>query len=130
ILLTTDASLGRLNGWLGEGGSDPIGHDRFRPNVVVDGDVPFAEDRWDEVRIGTVTLRRTMVCDRCVMTTIDRGTLETTKEPIRTLACHRRWDGATWFGIRLTPVLPLGPDAAIAVGDRVLVSPASPAPPV
>jgi uncharacterized protein YcbX len=123
ILLTTDASLDRLNGWLGEGGSDPIGHDRFRPNVVVDGKVPFAEDGWDEVRIGTVTLRRTMVCDRCVMTTIDRSTLESAKEPIRTLARHRRWDGATWFGIRLTPVIPVDHDAAIAVGDRVLVAP-------
>lgn len=123
LLLTTEASLDRLNRWLGDGGSDPIGHDRFRPNVVVDGEVPFAEDGWDQVRIGSVSLRRTMVCDRCVMTTIDRATLATTKEPIRTLARHRKWDGATWFGIRLTPLLPLGPDAVIAVGDPVFVSP-------
>ena len=61
-----------------------------------------------------------MVCDRCVMTTIDRTTRESGKEPIRTLARHRKWDGATWFGIRLTPVLPLAGGATIRVGDEVV----------
>ena len=63
-----------------------------------------------------------MVCDRCVMTTIDRDSLKTSKEPIRTLARHRKWDGATWFGIRLTPVLPLAAGASISVGDEVVVT--------
>jgi uncharacterized protein YcbX len=45
-----------------------------------------------------------MVCDRCVMTTIDPITLASGKEPIRTLARHRRWDGKTWFGTRLVPL--------------------------
>lgn len=121
VLLTTDASLARLNEWLAEAGAEHVGHDRFRPNIVVDGLEPFAEDRWDSVGIGGVELRRTMVCDRCVMTTIDRQTLESSKEPIRTLARHRAWDGATWFGIRLSPVLPLPADATIRLGDDVVV---------
>jgi hypothetical protein len=53
------------------------------------------------------------------MTTVDRGDLRTGKEPIRTLARHRKWDGATWFGIRLTPELPLADDALLRVGDPV-----------
>ena len=65
ILLTTGSSLRRLNGWLAEAGAEPIGHERFRPNVVVDGTEPFAEDGWDEVRIGDLPFHRTMVCDRC-----------------------------------------------------------------
>lgn len=121
VLLTSEASLDRLNEWLLEAGSGPIGHDRFRPNVVVDGEMPFAEDGWDEVTIGTVAFRRTMVCDRCVMTTIDRQTLQTSKEPIRTLARHRKWDGDTWFGVRLAPLLPLSRDAVIRVEDPVTV---------
>lgn len=120
VLLTSDASLSRLNEWLAEGGSEPLGHDRFRPNVVIDGAAPFAEDQWDVVTVGQTAFRTTMVCDRCVMTTIDRHSLETTREPIRTLARHRGWDGATWFGTRLTPVLPLRPDALLRVGDPVL----------
>lgn len=119
--LTTQASLDRLNDWLAAAGTDPLGHDRFRPNVVVDGDEPFAEDDWPGITIGDVSFRHTMVCDRCVMTTIDRSTLESAKEPIRTLARHRRWDGATWFGIRLTPVLPVPDGAVLQVGDRVVV---------
>lgn len=121
LLLTTDASLDRLNGWLRAAGSAAIGHERFRPNVVVDGDAPFAEDAWEEVSVGGVGFRRTMVCDRCVMTTIDRTTLQTSKEPIRTLARHRKWDGETWFGIRLTPLLPVRAGARLAVGDEVTV---------
>lgn len=127
--VTSEASLRRLNDWLletalerGEQPADPLGHDRFRPNVVVDGGEPFAEDTWTSVRIGGVAYRHTMVCDRCVMTTIDRADLRSGKEPIRTLARHRKWDGATWFGVRLTPVLPLAAGATIRVGDEVVAT--------
>lgn len=123
----SEASLQRLRDWIvetalerGEEPAEPLGHDRFRPNVVVEGAEPFAEDRWRSVRIGDVPFRVTMVCDRCVMTTVDRADLSTAREPIRTLARHRRWEGATWFGIRLTPVLPLAADAVIRVGDAVV----------
>ncbi|NUR15527.1 MAG: MOSC domain-containing protein, partial [Dermatophilaceae bacterium] len=96
--VTTEPSLARLNDWLletamerGEEPPGPLGHDRWRPNVVIAGGEPFAEDSWRSVRIGEVPFRATMVCDRCVMTTIDRTDLRTSKEPIRTLARHRRW---------------------------------------
>ena len=125
--VTSEASLAQLNDWVvetalerGEQVPDPLAHERFRPNVVVSGAEPFAEDGWHAVRIGDVRFRSTMVCDRCVMTTIDRDDLRTRKEPIRTLARHRKWDGATWFGIRLTPELPLDPRATVRVGDEVV----------
>lgn len=125
--VTSEASLRRLGDWLletalerGEEPGEPVAHDRFRPNVVVAGAEPFAEDSWSRVRIGDVDFRTTMVCDRCVMTTIDRSDLRTGKEPIRTLARHRKWDGATWFGIRLTPLLPLPDGAVIRIGDEVV----------
>ncbi len=125
--VTSETSLRRLNDWVletaferGEEPGAPLGHERFRPNLVVSGSEPFAEDTWSTVRIGDVQFRTTMVCDRCVMTTVDRADLRTGKEPIRTLARHRKWDGATWFGIRLAPVLPLAPGATLAVGDDVV----------
>jgi uncharacterized protein YcbX len=127
VHLTSDASLARLNDWVletalerGEAPGEPLRQERFRANVVIDGDEPFAEDTWSVVRIGAVSFRATMLVDRCVMTTIDRAELHTTKEPIRTLARHRKWDGATWFGIRLTPVLPLPSGARLQVGDPVV----------
>lgn len=104
IHLTTLASLNRLNDWLSEAGEPALPASRFRSNVVVDGAVePFAEDRWRRVRIGGVTFRFAEWCDRCAIPTIDAVTLESSKEPTRTLARHRRWDGRVWFGIRLIP---------------------------
>ena len=69
---------------------------------------------------GGVRFRVSGVCDRCVMTTIDPVSLARGKEPIRTLAKHRRWDGKTWFGIWLVPDLDASAGAdTIAVGDPV-----------
>ena len=147
LLLVTESSMQQLNDWIAADTDQPDVPDidptdlsddpgvgatdnpktldivRFRPNLIIDGDTPFAEDHWTTVRIGDVEFRRTMLCDRCVMTTIEPTTLAGGKEPIRTLARHRRWDGKTWFGIRLAPVdLSADSRATISVGDPVQVS--------
>jgi uncharacterized protein len=118
LLLTTEASLAALNGWLAdERAVPPLPMERFRPSVVVAGDLdPFVEDGWSGVRLGEVELRFSERCDRCVITTIELDTLRTTKEPTRTLARHRREDGKVWFGIRLVPVT----TGVVRVGDEVV----------
>jgi len=124
LLLVTESSMQQLNEWVAAdtGAVEPLDIVRFRPNVIVNGDVPFAEDHWARVRIGEVDYRRTVLCDRCVMTTIEPTTLTGGKEPIRTLARHRGWGGKTWFGIRLTPVgVDAGSNRTISVGDGVEV---------
>lgn len=123
LLLTTTASLRQLNSWVaaeraerGEPASDPLTMLRFRPNVVVDGDLePFVEDRWQRVRIGDLEYRFAEHCDRCVMTTLDPSTQQGGKEPLRTLARYRRWDHKVWFGVRLIPLA----QGWLAVGDAV-----------
>jgi uncharacterized protein YcbX len=137
LLLVSSASLTQLDRWIAEEADrrdaagltprqigrttptsahpEPLNVVRFRPNVVVDGDEPFAEDGWSSVRIGAVTFRKTMICDRCVLPTIDPDTLAGGKEPTRTLARHRHWDRKTWFGIRLAP---LG-TGTLRIGDGV-----------
>ncbi|MFC4894653.1 MOSC domain-containing protein [Streptosporangium amethystogenes subsp. fukuiense] len=67
------------------------------------------------VRIGEVDFRVSGLCDRCAATIWDPVTQDRGKEPLRTLAKHRRWDGETWFGIRLVP-RNLG---ELRVGDEV-----------
>jgi hypothetical protein len=126
LLLTTIASLRQLNDWVaevavarGEPPASTIVMTRFRPSVVIDGpDLPFAEDRWKTVRIGGIEFRFGEHCDRCVLTTIDPETRRNGKEPLRTLAQHRRWGGKTYFGIRIIPLT----TGRIRVGDAVTVA--------
>ncbi|GGB73198.1 molybdenum cofactor biosysynthesis protein [Knoellia flava TL1] len=124
VTLASRSSLDRLNDWIaetaverGEELPEPLPMERFRPNVVIGGDLePFVEDSWRRVRLGEVTFRVAKPVDRCVMTTIDLDSLETGKEPIRTLARHRRWDGATWFAVQLIP----DGTGVVRVGDEVV----------
>jgi MOSC domain-containing protein len=123
ILLTSTASLSQLDRWLrqtaagrGEPTPEPLPMERFRPNLVVDDVLEaFAEDEWKVVRVGGVELRFAEHCDRCVMTTIDPATLAPSLEPTRTLARHRQWDHAVYFGIRLVPTS----SGVVRVGDPV-----------
>ncbi len=119
ILLTTTASLARLNEWIEDGplaGEGPLDMRRFRPNIVIEGGDAFAEDHWRAIRIGDAVFRAPKGCDRCVMTTTDPDTAARGKEPIATLARHRRWDGKTWFGMNL---IPDRVGVTIRVGDEV-----------
>lgn len=120
LLLTTVPSLRQLQAWTAQhgGAGEPLAMERFRPNLVVDGQVSaFVEDGWRELQLGSLRFRFAEHCDRCVVTTLDPRTGRTGKEPIRTLAAHRRWDGQVWFGIRVVPVT----SGTIAVGDPVRV---------
>jgi uncharacterized protein YcbX len=122
VTVASLASLRQLNDWiveraleLGEEPRDPLPVERFRANLVVDGDEPFAEDRWQTLTVGGVRFRVTKPVDRCVMTSIHPRTLETAKEPIRTLARHRLVDGKTLFAAHLVPL----DEGRIGVGDEV-----------
>jgi uncharacterized protein YcbX len=75
--------------------------DRFRPNLVVRGCAPFAEDGWRVVRIGPITLRVVKPCARCAITTVDQRTAARGKEPLRTLATFRRRGTKVLFGQNL-----------------------------
>jgi hypothetical protein len=138
LLLVSRDSLERLNDWIGEGrhsGEGPLPVSRFRPNVVIGGAPAFAEDDWKKVTIGDVAFRVAKCCDRCVLTTIDPDSAVKDREPLVTLAKHRRWDGKVWFGVNLIPDLPPGEpglapwepglppgeDAVIRPGDPVRV---------
>jgi len=106
LLLTNEASMDALNDLIAAGplaAEGPLPMTRFRPNVVVRGAPAWAEDGWRRIRIGAAQFRVVKGCDRCVMTTVNPDTAAKGKEPIATLARHRRWDGKTWFGVNLVP---------------------------
>jgi uncharacterized protein YcbX len=97
FLLVSEASLEDLNGRL----EDALPMNRFRPNFVIKGCRPHAEDGWSGIRIGGVPYRVAEPCPRCAITTIDQRTGVRGKEPLRTLATYRRSEGEVFFGRNL-----------------------------
>ena len=112
-MLVSEASLADLNARL----DAPISMARFRPNIVVSGTAPYAEDGYAKVRIGEIPFRGPKRCDRCLVTTVDPDSGSTGKEPLRTLAKYRLEDQKVWFGMNLIHDK-LG---TLRVGDSVLV---------
>jgi uncharacterized protein YcbX len=113
LLLVGQAALDELNERL----AAPLDMRRFRPNIVVTGSAPHAEDAWASIRIGDVVCEVVKPCARCVVTTFDPDTGEAGREPTRTLSRYRRWDGQVWFGQNL---IHRGA-GTLAVGDEVIV---------
>ena len=97
FLLISEASLADLNARL----EQPLPMNRFRPNLVVGGCEPFAEDGWSLVRIGRLTFRVVKPCARCAITTVDQESAAKGKEPLRTLARFRRAGNKVLFGQNL-----------------------------
>jgi uncharacterized protein YcbX len=100
ILLTSGEGLQDLNSRL----ESPVPMNRFRPNLVVKGCEPFAEDTWNRIRIGNVELAVVKPCARCEVTTIDKETLEQSKEPLKTLGKYRKHRLGAIFGQNVIPL--------------------------
>ncbi|MFE9249174.1 MOSC domain-containing protein [Streptomyces sp. NPDC007088] len=121
LLVTTTASLAALNSLVARGDlpeEGPVPMSRFRPNLVIEGTEPWAEDGWWRIRVGEVRFRVPKPCARCVVTTTDQLTARRGKEPLRSLARHRRSPGnGALFGSNLIPESP----GTVRVGDPLTV---------
>lgn len=109
--LVGEGSLRELNRRL----ASPVGVERFRPNLLVAGAEPHAEDGWSGVEVGGVRLRTVAPCERCVVTTVDPRDGTRGREPLRTLASYRNTGGAVTFGTYLAHE----GRGALRVGDPV-----------
>ena len=94
ILMIGTASLEDLNSRLAQ----PIGMDRFRPNIVFSGGEPFEEDIITDFTINSVMMRGVKPCARCIMTTTNQQTAERSKEPLNTLSTYRKNENKIYFG--------------------------------
>ena len=72
VLVTTTASLAALNADMAAHGEDAVGMERFRPNIVIENDEPWAEDRWAAIEISGIRFDLVKPCARCIMTTQDQ----------------------------------------------------------
>lgn len=94
LLITTTASLASLGSELGEA----VPMERFRPNLVIETDTPWIEDRWRRIRVGAIELELVKPCARCVGVNVDPVTARSSREPLKTLARTRTRDGKVYFG--------------------------------
>ncbi|THG16873.1 hypothetical protein TEA_020607 [Camellia sinensis var. sinensis] len=102
---------------------------RFRPNLVISGGAPYAEDEWRSLKIGNKYFVENVValvehkgdvppkslkglppkgeslggCNRCQMINLNpqEGEVQRSWEPLATLASYRRVKGKILFGILL-----------------------------
>lgn len=95
LLIVCEASLEDLNARL----PNPVPMDRFRPNIVIRGASPYAEDGWRRLRIGATTLAIVKPCSRCAIPSIDQHTAERDSTINPVLASYRRRDGVIYFGM-------------------------------
>jgi len=68
------------------------------------------------LRVGEARFRAVKPCGRCVLTTVDAETGVKGREPLATLATHRRRGSMIVFG---TNLIPDSPGAVLRVGDEV-----------
>ena len=121
ILVTSTTSLDALNTSIAGNGGEAVGMRRFRPNIVIEGADPWAEDFWKVIRIGDLVIDLVKPCDRCVMTTLDPETgAKAGREPLKTLnkirrSAHPDLQGVVLFGWTSAP----RGTGKVAVGDAV-----------
>ena len=114
LLVCSQASLDDLNGRL----PAPVPMTRFRPNLVVDGLPPYAEDGIEELRFGKVRIRLVKACTRCSTTTIDQESGESSGNPISALRTYRYDCALRGVTFGQNALVTAGVGAALRVGDQ------------
>jgi len=104
LLVISQASLADLNSRL----ETPVPMSAFRPNIVIDGCDAYAEDQWQQIRVGEVVFDAVKPCSRCVLTTVDpqTGIRRGDGQPLKMLSQYRRAPGGVMFGMNLIPRSP------------------------
>lgn len=77
-----------------------IGMERFRPNIVLEGCLPYEEDTITSFTIGETVFRKDKDCERCYTTTMNtkKQTRDVELEPMKTLLTYRKMDNGVTFG--------------------------------
>ena len=91
-------------------GPDAVDAARFRPNLVVETEEPYAEDTWlgREIRVGAATLRIGVPIPRCAVIDAHPETGERDVRLLKALASHRPLNraGEPAFGVFAEVVTP------------------------
>jgi hypothetical protein len=94
FLLCNEASLQQLCAGLGRS----VDMQRFRPNIVISGAVPFAEDHWRRIRIGDIEFDVVKACARCAIPTVNLDDASREADVFRALKAQRQRGDEVYFG--------------------------------
>ncbi len=94
FLLLGESSLEDLNSRL----ESPVLINRFRPNIVFTGGVPYEEDTIEDFTINQVNFTGLENCGRCGIININQENPEKAREPLKTLSSYRTKNKTICFG--------------------------------
>lgn len=69
VHLTSNDTLSQLNSTLDQ--EFVFSHHNFRPNIVIEGSQPHSEEKWNEILLNGIRMRKVKLCDRCLIPTVD-----------------------------------------------------------
>lgn len=113
LLMIGQDSLDDLNSRL----QNAVPMNRFRPNFVFTGGLPYQEDSMKEFRINSIHFYGVKLCGRCIITCTNQQTTERENEPLKTLATYRSMGNKVCFGQNVIS----GSGGRINVGDIIEV---------
>nr|GLL38252.1 molybdenum cofactor sulfurase [Ipomoea trifida] len=130
LLLVSEESVADLNNRLRSstqkgsyGERTEVSTMRFRPNLVISGGEPYAEDGWKSLEIGGKYFTSFGGCNRCQLINIylQGDKVQRSNEPLATLAAYRRVKGKILFGIllRYEKSVDKDSDAWVHVGEQI-----------
>ena len=116
VLVIGEASLADLNTRLAARSHPALPMNRFRPNLVLRGLPPFAEDHLDTIVAGDAVLRVVKPCVRCQVTTTDQDSAQVGMEPLRTLGEYRMSERAGGVTFGMNAIVIAGAESPLTTG--------------
>jgi len=110
-LLINTASVVNLNKRL----KKKIPAERFRPNLIIEGKIPFEEDGWSKIKIGEIIFKIVKPCSRCTVITVNQKTGEKEPEPLKVLSEFRKVENKVMFGENLIAAR----EGKLKIGDKI-----------
>ncbi len=117
LLVVAQSSIERLNL---ECKDAEITAANFRPNVVVDNTLEFAETDWGEIVCDTLKMKVVKPCQRCVIPTINPETGEKEGVIMSVLKQYCRREKKIYFGQNST--FESGDGAKLSVGQELVIN--------
>ena len=85
--------------------AEPFPIERFRPNLIVDGCEPWAEDTWRSLSIGDARIRVVLPWPRCTVPQVDQDSGQRRREPAVVLKRLRWCSDASSLAESLQPLI-------------------------